>query len=69
MSQTVDESLDSLKVAIDEACVKMDALRAENKLLRQVLYDLYEASPTSCDSDTLNQAQIAAEKVLGVSRV
>lgn len=73
MSKTIDQQLDSLKVEVDAACAKMDSLRAEiselrreKKALLDALQNLYDASPISSESDSLNQAQIQAEKVLGL---
>lgn len=66
MSEIKELDFTGLQKAVDEACAKMDSLRGENKLLRQVLVDLYDASPASPDSDALCQAQLAAEKVLGL---
>lgn len=45
---------------------EIELLHREKKVLADTLQDLYDASPASPDSDSLCQAQLAAEKVLGL---
>lgn len=57
---SVEEALDSLEKTANR-------IADERNMFRDALQALYDASPTSCDDKALNEAQIQAEKALGIA--
>jgi len=64
MTTQLEQNFDKLSASVTQACELIDQLRAERDALRHALQALYDASPTSCDDDYLNEAQRLAEGIL-----